>query len=228
MPDQNNRNDRNPNDNKGGGDRNRKNLNGLIILIGWALVLTVGLNWLSVYLTSSEEAKTTCEISYSEFKELVREGVVEEVLFVSGQIRITTEEGYVYTDEEGNQYDKNYTLFTMQLNDPDLLTFLDEHDVADYGAPYVPEMPFILEFMVGYILPGIISGLRVSVTTSLLMLNFAELMGATHGMGYYIQNSITYANYTHAVAGIVCIGLVVTVLNALVGKVQARAVKWRE
>ena len=56
MPDQNNRNDRNPNDNKGGGDRNRKNLNGLIILIGWALVLTVGLNWLSVYLTSSEEA----------------------------------------------------------------------------------------------------------------------------------------------------------------------------
>ena len=156
MPDQNNRNDRNPNDNKGGGDRNRKNLNGLIILIGWALVLTVGLNWLSVYLTSSEEAKTTCEISYSEFKELVREGVVEEVLFVSGQIRITTEEGYVYTDEEGNQYDKNYTLFTMQLNDPDLLTFLDEHDVADYGEPYVPEMPFILEFMVGYILPVII------------------------------------------------------------------------
>lgn len=85
----------------------------------------------------------------------------------------------------------------------------------------------IFRVLLPYTLPGIISGLKVSVTTSLLMLNFAELMGATHGMGYYIQNSVTYANYTHAVAGIICIGVVVTALNALVGRVQARAIKWR-
>lgn len=100
---------------------------------------------------------------------------------------------------------------------------LDSAKMLDLG-----DGTMLFRVLLPYILPGIISGLRVSVTTSLLMLNFAELMGATHGMGYYIQNSITYANYTHAVAGIVCIGLVVTVLNALVGKVQARAVKWRE
>lgn len=78
-----------------------------------------------------------------------------------------------------------------------------------------------------YILPGVVSGLRVSVTTSLLMLNFAELMGATHGMGYYVQNSITYANYTQAVAGIIVIGIVVTILNLAVTQIQARAIKWR-
>lgn len=77
------------------------------------------------------------------------------------------------------------------------------------------------------IFPGVVSGLRVSVTTSLLMLNFAELMGATHGMGYYIQNSIHYANYTHAVAGIVVIGVVVTVLNQLVFWFQRHAVRWQ-
>ena len=77
-----------------------------------------------------------------------------------------------------------------------------------------------------YILPGVVSGLKVSMTTSLLMLNFAELMGATHGMGYYVQNSITYANYTHAVAGILVIGMVVTVLSALVTQLQARLIKW--
>ena len=80
--------------------------------------------------------------------------------------------------------------------------------------------------MLTRILPGVISGLRVSMTTSLLMLNFAELMGATHGMGYYVQNSITYANYTHAVAGIFVIGIVVTILNFLVGKLQKWAIRW--
>ena len=75
--------------------------------------------------------------------------------------------------------------------------------------------------------PGVIAGLKVNLTTSLLMLNFAELMGATHGMGYYVQNSIAYANYAHAVAGIIVIGVVVTILNALVGWLQKKLIRWR-
>lgn len=80
--------------------------------------------------------------------------------------------------------------------------------------------------LIPYLIPGVVSGLKVSLTTSLLMLNYAELMGATHGMGYYVQNSITYANYTQAVAGIIVIGIVVTVLSALAGRAQ-RLIKWR-
>ena len=52
-------------------------------------------------------------------------------------------------------------------------------------------------------------------------------MGATHGMGYYVQNSIAYANYAHAVAGIIVIGVVVTILNALVGWLQKKLIRWR-
>lgn len=85
----------------------------------------------------------------------------------------------------------------------------------------------IFEILLPCVMPGIVSGLKVSVTTSVLMLNFAELMGAAHGMGYYIQNSITYANYTHAVAGILCIGLVVTLLNRLVTLLQKKLIRWR-
>lgn len=83
----------------------------------------------------------------------------------------------------------------------------------------------IWRILLPYIFPGIVSGLKVSLTTSLLMLNFAELMGATHGMGYYVQNSITYANYTHAAAGILVIGAVVTVLNRLVSAMQCCLVR---
>lgn len=84
----------------------------------------------------------------------------------------------------------------------------------------------ITHILLPYLLPGIIQGLKVSLTSSLLMLNFAELMGATHGMGFYVQNSIAYANYTHAVAGILVIGIVVTILNQLVSVVQKKAIRW--
>lgn len=84
----------------------------------------------------------------------------------------------------------------------------------------------VTRVLLPYLFPGIVSGLKVSMTTSLLMLNYAELMGATHGMGYYVQNSITYANYAHAVAGILVIGFVVTVLSALVGRLQAVLIRW--
>jgi NitT/TauT family transport system permease protein len=88
-------------------------------------------------------------------------------------------------------------------------------------------MTMIWKVLLPYIFPGVVSGLKVSMTTSLLMLNYAELMGATHGMGYYVQNSITYANYTHAVAGIIVIGVVVTILSVIITKIQANIIKWR-
>ena len=102
-----------------------------------------------------------------------------------------------------------------------------EVQILDSARTLQPStMTMLARILLPYILPGVISGLRVSMTTSLLMLNFAELMGATHGMGYYVQNSITYANYTHAVAGIFVIGIVVTILNFLVGKLQKWAIRW--
>lgn len=102
-----------------------------------------------------------------------------------------------------------------------------EVQILDSARTLQPStMTMLTRILLPYILPGVISGLRVSMTASLLMLNFAELMGATHGMGYYVQNSITYANYTHAVAGIFVIGIVVTILNFLVGKLQKWAIRW--
>lgn len=84
----------------------------------------------------------------------------------------------------------------------------------------------IWRILLPYLFPGVIAGLKVNMTTSLLMLNFAELMGATHGMGYYVQNSITYANYAHAIAGIIVIGMVVTILNVLITRLQKKLIRW--
>ena len=151
--DDNNRNSNNNNNNK-----NKKNVNGLLILIAWAIGLTVIINYLSAYSRQAATAATTHEIMYSEFKDLVRDGKVESVLLKDGMLEITTVEGYTYTDEDGREYNEDFTLFTMQMGayDQGLLDMLDEYGVKQYTNPYVPEMSPVLEFMVAYILPMVI------------------------------------------------------------------------
>jgi NitT/TauT family transport system permease protein len=85
----------------------------------------------------------------------------------------------------------------------------------------------IKDILLPYTLPGVVSGLKVTLTTSIMLLIFAEMMGATSGMGYYIINYTHYANYTNVVAGIILVGIVVMALNWLVGKIQKHAIKWR-
>ena len=138
-------------------NKNKKNLNGLLILLGWAVVLTVVFNYLSAYSREATNAAETHEISYSEFKELVTEGHVKEVLITDGMLEITPVDGYVYTDEDGKTYGSDVTLFTMQIGvyDSDLGQFLTDYGV-EYRSLYVPEMSPILEFMLTYILPTIL------------------------------------------------------------------------
>ena len=103
-----------------------------------------------------------------------------------------------------------------------------EPQLLDLAKTFQPDnWTMIWQILFPYLLPATVSGLRVTVTTSLLMLNFAELMGATHGMGYYVQNSVTYANYAHALAGIGVIGVVVTLLSWGVGRLQRVLIPWR-
>ena len=132
----------NQNKNSNHNNKNKKNINGLLILVAWAVVLTVLFNYLSVYSKQAASAETTHEIQYSEFKRLVREGQVESVELTEGKIEITMVDGYVYTDEDGNAYDKDFTLFTMQMGiyDPALLDTLEEYGVENYTNPHVPEI----------------------------------------------------------------------------------------
>jgi len=85
----------------------------------------------------------------------------------------------------------------------------------------------IFQVLLPYSWPSIIGGLKVTMTTAVMMLTFAEMMGSTVGMGYYIVNYNTYGNYTKVIAGIIVVALVVTLLSALVNFIQKRAVKWQ-
>ncbi len=163
------------NNNKNG-KNNKPNprLRGALTLVAWALVLTVVFNYFTAYSSNTANKSTSHEVGYSDFITMVEKNQVDKVLFKDGVIYITPVEGYVFTEEKKDQSTsrvpgkeqtaKTYThtketpltLYTAQLNDPQLLALLKEHKSIEFTGYYQAQMSPILEFMVGYILPTLI------------------------------------------------------------------------
>lgn len=91
----------------------------------------------------------------------------------------------------------------------------------------VRNITMITRVILPYVFPEALKGLRVSMTTAFLMLTFAEMLGSTSGIGYFITNANNYANYTKVIAGIIVCGVVVTILSLLTAFVQRRFTTWR-
>ena len=170
--DQNNRNKRN--------DKNRSRGGGMWSIVLWALLLTIGVNYLSVMLDQARAAETSCEIAYSELIDLVEAGKVKSIEFGDSVFTITPVDGFTYTDADGKSYDQDYTLFTTIIPDAteNLLALCDEHGVT-YTKPYQAPISPILAFMVTYILPTVLM-----VGAFMLLMNFiTKKSGGMGGIG---------------------------------------------
>ena len=170
----NNRNNRNR------GDKNRRRGGGMWSIVLWALLLTIGVNYLSVMLDQARTAESSCEIAYSELVELVEEGKVKSIEFGDTVFTITPVDGFTYMDDDGKSYDQNYTLFTTIIPDATekLITLCDEHGVT-YTKPYQAPISPILAFMVTYILPTVLM-----VGAFMLLMNFiTKKSGGMGGIG---------------------------------------------
>ena len=86
----------------------------------------------------------------------------------------------------------------------------------------------IFRVLLPYLYPTIVTGLKVQLPSAMLMLVMAEMYGASSGLGYFVINYTNYGNYTNVVAGIIMVGVVVTILDALVGLLVRKTVKWSE
>ena len=142
--------------------KNNRNLRGVLVLLAWAVVLTIGFNYFAAYTGNAANKATSFEVDFSALADLVREDKIARVEFEKGKILATPIDGYVYTDESGKE-PKTYTnsektkviLYTTQINSNNFYDLLDEHHVA-YTAPVVEQMSPILQFMISYILPTIL------------------------------------------------------------------------
>ena len=173
-----NNNNKNKNNKNGKGN---KNLKGVLILVVWALALTVAINYFSAYMGNTANKSTSHEIPYSDLWTLVEQDKIESVSFESGTVYATPVDGYTYTDEDGKTFthseEKKVLLYTTDLNDDDLFALLREHGV-EYTEPYQAPMSPILEFMIAYLLPIIIM-----VGVFMLLMRVLSKGGGMGGIG---------------------------------------------
>lgn len=84
----------------------------------------------------------------------------------------------------------------------------------------------IFKILIPYSMPQILNVLKVQLTMTFTILMFAEMLGSTEGMGYYIVNNCTYGNYTKVIVGMIVIGTVVTILNKVISRLVDKALTW--
>ena len=63
-------------------------------------------------------------------------------------------------------------------------------------------------------LPGILTGMRISMAAAWTSIAAAELIAATSGLGYLIQQAGDYLNTALVLSGIICIAVIALTLDA--------------
>lgn len=107
------------------------------------------------------------------------------------------------------------------------VTSIDRRIIENARMLELSSFEMVKDVILPYLIPGVVNGLNGQLTASITMLTFAEMLGAKSGMGYYIINYTNFANYVNVIAGIIMVGVVVTILNWLINMLRRHAVKWR-
>ena len=162
---------RNDQNNKGG-----KNLQGVLRLVAWALLLTLVLRYAGLYINSKTGNAASAEIPYSTFIDLIEDGKAEFVRFDSDAqlLRLTTKGDYTYTDEDGKAF-TGKSFYTVPINNDDLIPLLTEKGVGYTAGPYSPPMSTGMALLISYVLPFLLIMLMFSL--------FWRWMSKKGGMG---------------------------------------------
>jgi ABC-type nitrate/sulfonate/bicarbonate transport system permease component len=75
-------------------------------------------------------------------------------------------------------------------------------------------------------LPKALAGFRLSLSLSLILMVFSELVGSTNGIGYEMSNATNSFDMTQLWSTIVLLGVLGYLLNALLGGAERRLLSW--
>ncbi|MGG7564538.1 ABC transporter permease [Rhodovulum sp. DZ06] len=76
-------------------------------------------------------------------------------------------------------------------------------------------------------MPGILSGLRISLAIAIILLVAAEMLGAEHGIGAYILEAGSLYDLERLFAGVVILSLLGVLTSAGIGALERRLLRWR-
>lgn len=76
-------------------------------------------------------------------------------------------------------------------------------------------------------MPGILSGLRISLAIAIILLVAAEMLGAQYGIGAYILQAGSLYDLERLFAGVVILSLLGVTMSAVIGLIERRLLGWR-
>lgn len=76
-------------------------------------------------------------------------------------------------------------------------------------------------------MPGILSGLRISLAIAIILLVAAEMLGAEYGIGAYILEAGSLYDLERLFAGVVILSLLGVLVSAAIGMVERKLLAWR-
>ncbi|MBO6508633.1 MAG: ABC transporter permease [Roseibium sp.] len=76
-------------------------------------------------------------------------------------------------------------------------------------------------------MPGILSGLRISLAIAIILLVAAEMLGAEYGIGAYILEAGALYDLERLFAGVVILSLLGVIVSASIGMIERRVLGWR-
>jgi len=76
-------------------------------------------------------------------------------------------------------------------------------------------------------MPGILSGLRISLAIGIILLVAAEMLGAEYGVGAYILEAGSLYDLERLFAGVVILSVLGVVVSFAIGLLERRVLRWR-
>jgi NitT/TauT family transport system permease protein len=76
-------------------------------------------------------------------------------------------------------------------------------------------------------MPGILSGLRVSLAIAIILLVAAEMLGAEYGVGAYILEAGSLYDLERLFTGVMLLSVLGVTVSWLIGLVERRLLVWR-
>ncbi len=76
-------------------------------------------------------------------------------------------------------------------------------------------------------MPGILSGLRISLAIAIILLVAAEMLGAEYGIGAYILEAGSLYDLERLFVGVTILSILGVMVSTLIGLVETRLLKWR-
>ena len=87
---------------------------------------------------------------------------------------------------------------------------------------------FVFHVLLPGAMPSILTGASLSLVFSFLLLTAAEQIGATEGLGWYVKDRATFADYARVIDGIIFIGIVIVTISAGFKRIEKRILRYRE